>query len=179
MWLNSNSIHERVHKEGWEPEVLKCIRDGKWDGPIWDVGASFGRHAYRLAAAGHFVYAFEPNLNSLQFLGNNLVKYSNVVIVPCALTLDGLPMVGTFHPDFLAPSTGPKVATISLREALVKFGRPGLMKIDIEGGEYELLKSPDLIGITMMIEWHREIPTQLEHWNLKTIDPTHSLLTPK
>ena len=177
LWLNSNKIHERVHPDGWEPEVLKCICEGCWNGPVWDVGASLGRQAYRVAKH-HKVYAFEPNLNSLQFLGHNLVDCENVVIVPMALTVDGEPMTGSFHPDFLAPPTGPNVATLSLREALEKFGRPGLMKVDIEGGEYELLKSPDVIGISMLIEWHQEVPAQLPHWTITSIDPTHSLLTP-
>jgi len=178
LWLNSNSVHERFHPRGWEPEVLQCLCEGKWNGPVWDVGASFGRQAYRIAR--HFpVFAFEPNLNSLQFLARNLVDCPNVVIVPCALTLDGQPMTGSFHPDFLAPPTGPRVATISLREALQKFGRPGVIKIDIEGGEYELIQSPDLIGIPLVVEWHREIPVKLDHWELKTLDPSHSLLTPK
>jgi len=152
--------------------------NGQWDGPVWDVGASLGRHAYRIARKFK-VYAFEPNLNSLQFLGYNLKDNRDVVIVPCALTVDGSPMLGTVRPDFLAPPTGPMVATLSIREALQKFGKPGLIKLDIEGGEYDMIKSPDLIGIPLLIEWHRDVPTELEHWDLKTIDPTHSLLIPK
>jgi FkbM family methyltransferase len=176
--FNSNFLHERFHPKGWEPEVLQCLCERKWNGPVWDVGASLGRHAYRVARY-HPVFAFEPNLNSLQFLAYNLRHSQNVVIVPCALTVDGQPMVGSFHPDFLAPPTGPKVATLSISEALQKFGKPGLIKIDIEGGEYEMIKHPELRGIPLLIEWHREIPTQLEPWTIETIDPSHSLLMPK
>lgn len=176
--MNSNSVHERFHPHGWEPEVLQCLVNGNWNGPIWDVGASLGRHAYRLASKFQ-IYAFEPNLNSLQYLGYNLKDCPNAIIVPCALTIDGKPMLGTVHPDFLAPCTGPKVATLSLQEALQKFGKPGLMKIDIEGGEYDMLKRSELIGLTLLIEWHGEVPKELPHWTIETIDPTHSLLRPK
>jgi FkbM family methyltransferase len=177
-WAFSNALHELFHSRGWEPEVIACICEGKWNGPVWDVGASLGRQAYKVAKY-HPVFAFEPNLNSLQFLGNNLRQCDNVVVVPCALTVDGQPMKGSVHPDFLAPPTGPKVATLSLKEALQKFGRPGVIKIDIEGGEYEMLRSPDLIGIPLVIEWHREIPTDTPHWKVQPLDPTHSLLLPK
>jgi len=177
-WINSNSIYERVRPRGWEPEVLDCLCNGNWDGPVWDVGAAFGRHAYRVARR-HRVYAFEPNLNTLQFLAYNLRAAADVVIVPCALTADGKPITGTYHADFMVPPTGPRVATISIAEALQKFGRPGVIKLDIEGGEYELLNSAHLIGLTLLIEWHHEIPRQLGHWDVRTIDATHSLLTPK
>ena len=177
-FLHSNWGNKVCYPQGWEPEVLQCLCEGKWKGPVWDVGAYVGRHAYRVSQF-HQVYAFEPNLNALQFLGNNLKDCPNVVIVACALTLDGKPMLGSIDPDFLKPPTGPKVATLSIAEALQKFGRPGVIKIDIEGGEYELLKSELLQDIPLLIEWHREIPQQLPHWNITTIDPTHSLLTPR
>ncbi|HSH93223.1 MAG TPA: FkbM family methyltransferase [Roseimicrobium sp.] len=177
-FLNSNGLHERFHPEGWEPEVLKLLCETKWNGPVWDVGASFGRHAYRVSRF-HKIFAFEPNLNSLHFLGYNLKGCPNATIVPCALTVDGKPMMGTCHPDFLAPPTGPHVATLSVSEALQKFGRPGVIKIDIEGGEYEMLKCPELIGIPLLIEWHNGVPKELPHWTLQTIDESHSLLLPK
>ena len=178
LWANSNFIHERFHGRGWEPEVIQCLCEGKWDGPVWDVGASLGRLTYRVAKF-HQVYAFEPNLNSLQFLGYNLLQSPEVVVVPCALTADGQPMKGTVHPDFLAPCTGPQVMTLSLAEALQKFGRPGIIKLDVEGGEYELIKSDLLIGLTLLIEWHREVPRELPHWTIERVDEYHTLLRPK
>jgi len=176
--LHSNRGNALLYPEGWEPKVLKCLCETKWDGPVWDVGAFVGRHAYRVANF-HRVYAFEPNLNALQFLGYNLKDTPNVVVVPCGLTVDGKPMKGTVDPDFLAPPTGPDVATLSIAEALQKFGRPGVIKIDIEGGEYEMLKCELLFDISLLIEWHREIPTELPHWTIQTVDETHSLLTPR
>ena len=177
-FLNSNRVHEWFHPQGWEPQVLKRLMDGDWCGPVWDVGASLGRHAYRVSRR-HQVIAFEPNLNVLQYLGYNTLKSENLVVVPCALTLDGAPMKGSIHADFMASPSGPRVATLSVAEALQKFGKPGLIKIDIEGGEYELIESEALHGISLLIEWHREIPRQLAAWTIETIDETHSLLIPK
>jgi len=178
LWLNSNSLYERIRRNPWEPEVLDCLCQRKWGGPVWDVGASFGRHAYRIAQV-HKLYAFEPNLNTLQFLAHNLRDYPDAVIVPCALTVDGKTMTCNYNADFMLPPVGPQVATISIEEALKKFGKPGVIKLDIEGGEYDLLTSDHLIGHTLLIEWHREIPKELPHWKIETIDPSHSLLTPK
>jgi FkbM family methyltransferase len=177
-FLNSEACSKMFNPHGWEPEVLKVLLERKWDGPVWDVGAALGRHALHVSQHQK-VYAFEPNLNTLHYLGYNLRDCPNVVIVPCALTVDGKPMKGSFHPDFLADPTGPQVATLSLAEAIQKFGKPGVIKIDIEGGEYEFIKSEVLKNIPLLIEWHREVPTALPYWDIETIDPTHSLLIPK
>jgi FkbM family methyltransferase len=177
-WLNSNSVHERAYPHGWEPEVLECLCQTAWSGPVWDVGASLGRHAYRIARH-HKVYAFEPNLNALQFLGYNLRNCKNVCIVPLALTLDGQPMEGSYHPDFMTGPTGPAVMTLSLAEALKKLGRPGVIKFDIEGGEYDFIKSELLADIPLVVEWHAAVPKELPFWTMYRLDDSHSLLRPK
>jgi FkbM family methyltransferase len=130
------------------------------------------------AARRHKVIAFEPNLNLIYYLGYKVKDCPNVIVVPCALTPDGSPMQSSIDPNFMLPPTGPMASTISVDEALKKFGKPGVIKLDIEGGEYEIIKSPSLTGIKLLVEWHREIPTKLDRWNIKHIDPTHTLLTP-
>ena len=35
------------------------------------------------------IFAFEPNLNSLYYLGYRTAQYPNVTIVPAALSIDG------------------------------------------------------------------------------------------
>jgi FkbM family methyltransferase len=177
-FLVSPACDRIVHPAGWEPEVTRCLCETEWAGPVWDVGAALGKLTVEVAKR-HKVFAFEPNLNVLYYLGCNLGDDPNVTLVPCALTLDGAPMKGSTEPDFLAPPTGPRVATLSVEEALAKFGRPGVIKIDIEGGEYDLIRCPALRGIPMLIEWHGPIPPEFEHWTAKALDPTHSLLTPK
>lgn len=171
-------VAQKLHPEAAEPEVIKCLLEGQWQGPVWDVGGFMGNLAYAVAQR-HQVIVFEPNLCNLYYLGYKLKDTPNVTVVPCALTLEGQPWTASIEPDFTKPSVGPRTITMSVEEALKKFGRPGLIKLDIEGGEYEVLKSPALIGLTLLVEWHRGVPKELEHWNLKTLDAVHSLLTPK
>jgi FkbM family methyltransferase len=171
-------VARMLHRRPPEPEVHKCLVETDWKGPVWDVGAFVGNHAYDIAQR-HDLYAFEPNLCILYYLGYKLKDCPRVTLVPCALTPDGQPMKGSIEPNFTKPATGPRVATLSVTEALQKFGRPGLIKLDIEGGEYELIKSPSLTGLTLLVEWHREVPTQMDRWNVKALDHMHTLLTPK
>jgi FkbM family methyltransferase len=137
----------------------------RWQGPIWDVGASVGKFTAMLAEANpdRTVYAFEPNLNSLYYLGHRTSRFPNVVIVPCALTIDGKPFTTSHSADFFAQPTGPMAHSISLTEALAKFGQPAFAKFDIEGGEYSIFaeEPTSLAGSHLLIEWHKyktEIP---------------------
>jgi len=171
-------VAKRIHPHGFEPVVTRCLVETDWDGPVWDVGANVGNIAYEVAQR-HKVFAFEPNLNLLYYLGYKLKDCSGVTIVPCALTLDGCPMQSSLDPNFMLTYHGPMAATLSVDEALKKFGRPGVIKLDIEGGEYEVIKSPSLTGLKLLVEWHREVPTVLDRWHIKNLDATHTLLTPK
>lgn len=157
-----------------------------WGGDVWDVGASIGKYTTLLAAANpaHRIYAFEPNLNSLYFLAYRTRGYQNVVIVPNGLTADGQPLQGSIDPDFSRPPRGPLVASISLADALRRFGCPRFIKMDIEGGEYDLVPilPPELRQTTLLIAWHpdlvhRPIP-EIQGWDVQFLQPELSLLTP-
>ena len=167
-----------IHPHGFEPVITRCLVETDWGGPVWDVGSNVGNIAYEVAQR-HKVFVFEPNLNLLYYLGYKLKDCPNVTVVPCALTLDGQPMQCSLDPNFSFPNQGPMAATLSVDEALKKFGRPGVIKLDIEGGEYEVIKSPSLTGLKLLVEWHREVPTALDRWHIKNLDATHTLLTPK
>ena len=159
----------------------------KWSGPIWDVGASIGKFTTLMAKSNprQPVYAFEPNLNSLYFLGHKMRRYKNAVIVPNALTVKSETIDGTCDPDFCAPATGPKVATIGISEAIIQFGIPDFIKMDIEGGEYDIFDSADLsklYGTTILVSWHPKIRNRpvpcVEGWENTTLAPNLTVLTP-
>lgn len=171
-------VAKYLHPGGFEPHITKCLVEGKWNGPVWDVGSNVGNIAIEVAQR-HKVFCFEPNLNLIYYLGFKLKDCTNATLVPCALTLDGKPMQSSLDPNFTTQNHGPMAATLSVDEALQKFGRPGIIKMDIEGGEYEVIKSPSLTGLTLLVEWHREVPTSFDRWNIKNLDKTHTLLTPK
>jgi len=154
---------------------------------IWDVGASIGKITTIIAkhSSQATVFSFEPNLNSLYFLAYRTAKYKNVVIVPNALTTDGTTLTGTYDPDFTAAPTGPRVATISIAEAISKTGLPDYIKMDIEGAEFAFFESKEaelLHRTTILVSWHpllanKPIPT-VKGWQNKALDHHLTLLTP-
>lgn len=154
---------------------------------IWDVGASIGKLTTLMAknSPEATVFAFEPNLNSLYFLAFRTAAYPRVIIVPCALTTDGKPMPGTYHPNFNKPPTGPQVATISIAEAIAKSGVPQFIKMDIEGAEFGFFESPEsehLHQSSILVSWHpthvnKPIPT-VKGWKNTLLAPNLTLLTP-
>jgi len=138
-------------------EVKLLNRD--WQGTIWDVGASIGKYTTILARANpnHLIYAFEPNLNSLYYLGYRTARFKNVVIVPCALTSDGAAFKTSYSADFFQLPTGPMACSLSVQEATQKFGVSSFAKFDIEGGEFFVVdRPPDALRRTsLLIEWHK------------------------
>ena len=170
-----------------EHEIAFFTRD--WgDGVIWDVGASIGKYTTIMAKSSPQakVFAFEPNLNSLYYLAFRTAKFTNVAIVPNALTADGGLLKGSHDPDFNAPATGPMLATISLREAIAKSGPPKFVKMDIEGGEYSIFESADaklLCGATILVTWHpmfvgKPMPDEVKGWKSQRLAPDITLLSP-
>jgi len=165
-----------------------------WPGPVWDVGASLGKYTPLMAEANpnHQVYAFEPNLNSLYYLGYRTAKYSNVTIVPAPLTVDAKSMRASYDPNFHNPSTGPQGIAFTVAEAIRWFGVPAFVKLDCEGLEYEMLErcAELLQHSTLLVEWHLEYPegipnpgaTQfkpnLAYWRVTQVTPNHTLLEP-
>jgi FkbM family methyltransferase len=157
------------------------------EGVVWDLGASVGK--YTTVMARHSpratIYAFEPNLNSLYYLAYRTAKFSNVCIVPNALTADSKLLKGSYEPNFNASATGPMVITISLREAVAKCGTPKFVKMDIEGGEYPVLESADaelLRSTTMLVSWHphfagKPIP-EVKGWKNTKLSSDITLLEP-
>lgn len=155
---------------------------------VWDVGASIGKYTTILArhSPRATIFAFEPNLNSLYYLGYRTAKFANVRIVPNALTADGRLLKGSYEPDFNAPATGPMLATISLREAVAKCGPPKFVKMDIEGGEYPLLESADaelLRSATVLVSWHPDLVGKpipdVKGWKNTKLCPEITLLEPQ
>jgi FkbM family methyltransferase len=173
-------------------EVEMCRRS--WPGPVWDIGASLGKYTPMIAEANpnQPVYAFEPNLNSLYYLGYRTAKYPNVIIVPAALTVDSKFMRTTYDPNFHNPPTGPQGIAFSVTEAIRWFGAPAFIKLDCEGLEYELLArcAEQLRHTTILVEWHPEYPEgkinpsaskfkpNLSYWRSTKVSPNHTLLEP-
>src|SRR5258705_5195102 len=157
-----------------------------WNGDVWDLGASVGKFTPILARANpnHRVFAFEPNLNSLYYLGYRTASFKNVIIVAAALTNDGEPIPASYDPDFMKKATGPRIVSFGLKEALTKFGKPAFIKMDIDCEEYtSFKKNPELLkDVHVLVEWHptlvdAPIPP-LNYWKVSQADVTHTYLQP-
>lgn len=127
---------------------------------IWDVGAAIGKATVPLAKANprSRIVAFEPNLNALYFLAHNCRHLSNVVIVPMALTSAGQDALASGSADFYCRSEC-LTPTMSIEKALNSWGYPGFVKMDCEGGEYELLPKlmlscPSSMAVKLYVSYH-------------------------
>ncbi len=196
MWLNY-SIRRHPSRLLYTDRFLGKYIDAKeepffikdWGrGIIWDVGASIGKYTTVLAKhnPNATICAFEPNLNSIYYLAYRTAACQNVIIVPNALTLDGGALKGSHDPDFNSPSTGPMVATISIKEALAKFGIPTFIKMDIEGAEYHIFESEEVSSLlrqsTILVSWHpqfsgKPIP-EVKGWKNERVAHDITLLSP-
>ncbi|MFN2300224.1 MAG: FkbM family methyltransferase [Anaerolineales bacterium] len=143
-----------------------CLdRDYEWDLPpliedwrIVDIGAGLGDFSIH-AAFGHpqrAVAAFEPFAESFNLLQENLVLNGvrNVQAFPLAVGARCGPMqletatgIAVQHSTARAGDTGPvetlRVEGITLAEALrvAGFDRCDLLKVDCEGGEYDIFQT--------------------------------------
>ena len=194
MWLNY-SIRRHPSRILFKDRFLHRFVDEKEIGffrkdwgkaVIWDVGASVGKYTTILAKhnPSATIYAFEPNLNSLYYLGYRTAKYSNVVIVPMALTFNGETILGSHDPDFNAAPTGPRLASLSIKEALAKSGPPAFIKMDIEGAEFNIFASDvgALQKSTVLVSWHptltgKPVP-DVKGWKNTRLAEDISLLEP-
>lgn len=75
-----------------------------------------------------------------------------------AYTVNSRFMKGSLH---LPPNSGNwsapvKVRSITLDQVIKKFGKPNLIKVDVEGYEYEVLKGLSEKQNTICFEWHEE-----------------------
>jgi len=174
---NDDDVEAQFLKRRW-------VQNGS--GKIWDVGASLGKYTCDIARANPNcrVYAFEPNFNSLYFLAYRTARFSNVEIVPSALTADGRDFKGTYDPNFTVEPTGPLMPTFSLPEAIAKFGKPDFIKLDVEGEEYRIFREHAelLRGVHVFVEWHtyyvKDPIPPLKHWRVTDVCPGHTYLEP-
>jgi FkbM family methyltransferase len=134
----------------YDRRELDLVREHLGDGDFVDVGAHVG--LYTVAAALHGpgrVLAFEPNPSAREQLGGNLAlnECTNVVVVPKAV--GDVPGTALLHvpttpdPSFSSLAGGRfaegepidvEVTTVDLEVEAAGL-RPGVVKIDVEGGE--------------------------------------------
>lgn len=137
----------------YEPLTTSFLSSNLREGDMAiDVGAHIGIHTIHMASIAKFVVAIEPERLNFSLLKRNIVlnNLKNVVAVPAALSdRDGsaeLCVERSTGLHSLEPSADclrvVKVKTFTL-DTLLKilgFSRVDLLKIDVEGHEFEVLK---------------------------------------
>jgi len=170
------SLHMIEHRE-WEPQVREIIALSLTEGSTYvDVGANIGLHtlyaAGFLGASGR-IFAIEPNEDVMKILKTNLEINGfcdRTVLVQKAVSdyvgctqfyvyaeHNGMSGLMAEHTDFDAEVTQTEVEVDTLRSIIPAGTTVDLLKIDVEGYEYQVLTgSADILeqkDITLIFEW--------------------------
>ena len=148
-----NYIYSLIKELNEEKRLLrlysKFIKQGDL---VFDIGANIGNQSEMLLKLGCKVIAVEPNpdlINGLKkrFNGKNLVIV-NKGISSLGKTLKfkifkdlGHCTFADDHPTSQKPLRVIEVETITLDNLIKTYGKPKFMKIDVEGFEYEVVKT--------------------------------------
>lgn len=137
----------------YEPAITELIRDCLRESTVFvDIGANMGYYTCLARHAGLKVLAVEPLLYNLEYLYMNLETngYLDVEVFPCGLAASpGLaPLYGpgtaaSLIRDWAGTSTKKRIIPLSTLDIIMgdRFaGEKLLIKVDVEGAEYELLK---------------------------------------
>jgi len=153
-----------------------------------DIGANAGLFSRYLVEMGvEKIWAFEPNISALVNLQHLSSKYPTLEVVPEAVSSTGEilefyvcdnSVYSSFNKEWtenMGTSRVERVETITLKNFIYQNGitHLDLVKIDIEGAEYDIIKNLEdevfLIIDSFLIEWHgnsgdemRELMTKLK-----------------
>jgi FkbM family methyltransferase len=180
----ANSINEmNFINNNFEREIQEWFQCPK-DGVFIDVGANIGRYVIQLADKVDKIIAFEPSPDTFKTLNKNieLNKISNVETYQVALwnkdeTLDFhiYPSSGSNSVNLISSIIVKKIMVQGKRfktlidKGIVKINRLDLVKIDIEGSEYEAIQGMEVILKTYYPRMIVEIKEQNENKVIKKL----------
>ena len=158
---------------------------------VWDVGANAGATTYHFSKAvgdGGRVIAWEPDPFNFSYLLKNISLHSlsNVTSVNKALSgttgielfdTDGSTGAGlSAHLVYSQTANRSTVETLSFEDGCAEFGVPDFVKLDIEGGEVDVIR-----GALPFLEANRNIHLSVETHRMRdgssTEIPLKSLLS--
>ena len=157
---------------------------------VWDVGANAGATTYHFSNAvgsGGRVIAWEPDPFNFSYLLKNISLHSlsNVTVVSKALSgttgtapfdMDGSTGAGlSEHLVYSQKANQSTVETLSFQDGCAQYGVPGFVKLDIEGGEVDVIR-----GALPLLKANRNIDFSIETHRMRdgssTEIPVRSLL---
>lgn len=132
------------------------------DSVIYDIGANIGVHTVAFAEKGKHVYAFEPNKLNYKLLKLNTIDYDNVSLYETAISKDaGITHIEEFsltnignYGECRIVDDGQECTKISIDELVraKELQPPSLIKIDVEGHEWEVFQ-----GMSETVKTHMPI----------------------
>jgi len=136
-----------------DPFLLSMVRELVRPGiSVWDIGANVGLFAFAAASVGATVVAVEPDtwLSSL-LLRSTLMNGLPVTVISAAVSdSQGLSKLyfsddGRASNSLIGDGSSQAVVTITLDWLLSYFSAPQVLKIDVEGLEYSVLKGGERV----------------------------------
>lgn len=137
----------------------------------FDIGANRGDFTYAALAKGYDVVALEP-ASIFKQLAKNFIYDNRVTPLKYAVSMNDYDAVefyeaeedglSTLNKDWLTNETMPYcgkpfkqvlATTITLDTLALKYGKPDLIKLDVEGGEWHVFKGMSSYMGTIAFEW--------------------------
>jgi FkbM family methyltransferase len=138
---------------------------------VVDAGAFVGEWSTRIAERyGSQVYAFEPNPQAIPQLEAAVAAHGSVHMFACGLGAeDGTAQLSLDGPgaSIYGPPSGPARVAVAIRDAPALFDELGipridLLKVNIEGGEFDLL---DRLIETGWLDRIGAVSVQFHEWH--------------
>ena len=131
-----------------DPFLLSMARELVQPGMVvWDVGANVGLFSFAAAALGATVVAIEADLWLVQLLQrSSRLNHLPVTAVPaavtdqCGVTTLHVSADGRSSNSVHGEGPGQTIVSITLDSLLDSFPAPSVIKVDVEGMEYNVLK---------------------------------------
>ena len=119
---------------------------------VYDIGSNIGVHATAFASVAKAVYCFEPNQKNFTLLLKNTQQFKNVFAINAAVTnKNGIIPVQDFDFNSQEGNYGSvhvgegSAAALGLQLDTWNVRKPDLIKIDVEGHEYQVIQGCDNI----------------------------------
>jgi len=160
--LSRELILDRVYERGG-------VRLGPELGLVVDAGAHVGIFSLQAAQWADKVVALEPNPVNYAVLEANLYRNAAANVVPlnkalwAKTTSVGFGRATHSGGGHVSQLGTAKVETISLDELIAQFGPVDLLKIDIEGAEYEVLEAAQSLDSVHTIVGELHVDSQDDH----------------
>jgi FkbM family methyltransferase len=130
-----------------DPFLLSMVRElVRPNTIVWDVGANVGLFSFAAAALGATVLAIEADVWLASLLNRSaLLNKLPVTVLPAAVSdrqgISGLHLADNGRSSNSLRGTGPTqtIIAVTLDSLLDHFPAPDVLKIDVEGMEYEVL----------------------------------------